>query len=338
MTTKLVSLVIPVYNEQDNLPELVRRCLAVGRQLPCAFEVVLVNDGSRDDSAKIIEAAAAREPEIVGVLLNRNYGQHAAVLAGLAEARGDVVVTLDADLQNPPEEIPKLLAGIQAGADVVSGVRRRRKDTLFRRVASRIMNNLMLRITRVDVGDYGCMLRAYRRDVVDAVLACGDRSAYVPALANSFAGNVREIEVEHAERQAGESKYSVLKLLNLYFDLLVSATTAPLRLMSMVGVALALAGLAFGVLLLVLRFYYGPDWAAQGVFTIFAVLFLFLGVQLIGMGLLGEYIGRISRDVQARPRYIVGARVGARADAEANAPAAESSRVPVRSGARSASA
>ena len=248
MTPRLVSLVIPVYNEQDNLPELVRRCLAMGRQLPCAFEIVLVNDGSRDDSAKIIEATAAREPEIVGVLLNRNYGQHAAVLA------------------------------------------------------------------------------------------CGDRSAYVPALANSFAGNVREIEVEHAERQAGQSKYSVLKLLNLYFDLLVSATTAPLRLMSMVGVALALAGLAFGVLLLVLRFYYGPDWAAQGVFTIFAVLFIFLGVQLIGMGLLGEYIGRISRDVQARPRYIVGARVGSQADADANALIVESSRAPVRSGARSASA
>lgn len=336
MTLRLVSLVIPVYNEQDNLPELVRRCLAMGRQLPCAFEVVLVNDGSRDDSAKIIEAAAAREPEIVGVLLNRNYGQHAAVLAGLAEARGDVVVTLDADLQNPPEEIPKLLGGIEAGADVVSGVRRRRKDTLFRRLASRIMNNLMLRITRVDVGDYGCMLRAYRRDIVDAVLACGDRSAYVPALANSFAGQVREIEVEHAERQAGQSKYSVLKLLNLYFDLLVSATTAPLRLMSMIGVALALAGVGFGVLLFVLRLYYGPDWAAQGVFTIFAVLFVFLGVQLIGMGLLGEYIGRISRDVQARPRYIVGARVGSRA--ELAGAAAESSRAPARSGARSASA
>src|SRR5262245_16073344 len=158
MTPKLVSLVIPVYNEQDNLPELTRRCLAMGRQLPCAFEVVLVNDGSRDGSAKIIAATAAREPEIVGVLLNRNYGQHAAVLAGLAEARGDVVVTLDADLQNPPEEVPKLLAGIEAGADVVSGVRQRRKGSLFRRMASRLMHQVMLRITRVDVGDYGCML------------------------------------------------------------------------------------------------------------------------------------------------------------------------------------
>ncbi len=332
--TRLVSLVIPVYNEQANLPELVRRCVAVGATLRCDYELVLVDDGSADDSAQTITEAAERDPHVVGVLLNRNYGQHAAVLAGLAQARGDVVVTLDADLQNPPEEIPNLLAGIEAGADVVSGVRRRRKDTLFRRAASRLMNRLMLKITGVDVGDYGCMLRAYRRDIVDAVLACGDRSAYVPALANSFAGNVHEVEVDHAERHAGESKYSLLKLLNLYFDLLVSATTAPLRLMSMIGVALAVAGAAFGLLLLILRFVYGPDWAAQGVFTIFAILFIFLGVQLIGMGLLGEYIGRISRDVQARPRFIVHARLGA----NALAPPLESNQAPARGGTRSRSA
>jgi undecaprenyl-phosphate 4-deoxy-4-formamido-L-arabinose transferase len=334
VSIRLVSLVIPVYNEQDNLPELVRRCLAVGAALPSDYELILVDDGSADDSARSITAAAERDSHVVGVLLNRNYGQHAAVLAGLAQARGDVVVTLDADLQNPPEEIPKLLAGIEAGADVVSGVRSRRKDTLFRRAASRLMNRLMLKITGVDVGDYGCMLRAYRRDIVDAVLACGDRSAYVPALANSFAGNVHEVEVDHAERHAGESKYSLLKLMNLYFDLLVSATTAPLRLMSMIGIGLAVAGAAFGLLLLVLRFVYGPDWAAQGVFTIFAILFIFLGVQLIGMGLLGEYIGRISRDVQARPRFIVHARLGA----NALAPPLESSHAPARGGTRSRSA
>jgi undecaprenyl-phosphate 4-deoxy-4-formamido-L-arabinose transferase len=334
MSVRLVSLVIPVYNEQENLPELVRRCLSVGATLPIDYEVILVDDGSADDSARSITDAAERDSHVVGVLLNRNYGQHAAVLAGLAQARGDVVVTLDADLQNPPEEIPKLLAGIEAGADVVSGVRRLRKDTLFRRTASRFMNRLMLKITGVDVGDYGCMLRAYRRDIVDAVLACGDRSAYVPALANSFAGNVHEVEVEHAERHAGESKYSLLKLMNLYFDLLVSATTAPLRLMSMIGVGLAVAGAAFGLLLLILRFVYGPDWAAQGVFTIFAILFIFLGVQLIGMGLLGEYIGRISRDVQARPRFIVHARLGA----NALSPRLEGSQAPARDGTRSRSA
>ncbi len=311
MKAGLVSLVIPVFNEQANLPELIQRCLKVGAALPCGFEIVLVDDGSRDDSARMIAAAAEREPHVVGVLLNRNYGQHAAVTAGLHQARGDVVVTLDADLQNPPEEVPKLLEGIEAGHDVMGGVRRARKDNAFRKYASRLMNRLMLAITGVRVGDYGCMLRAYRRDIVDAVLECGERSAYIPALANSFAGNVGEIEVEHAERRAGESKYRLLSLLNLYFDLLVSTTTAPLRLLSMAGTGLAILGVGFGVFLLAMRLVYGPAWAAQGVFTIFAVLFLFLGVQLLGMGLLGEYIGRISRDVQARPRFLVREVIGA---------------------------
>jgi undecaprenyl-phosphate 4-deoxy-4-formamido-L-arabinose transferase len=312
MSPACVSLVIPVFNEQENLPELIRRCLAVGRALPSEFELILVDDGSRDASARLITEAAEKEPRrVVGVLLNRNYGQHAAVKAGLVQARGDVVVTLDADLQNPPEEIPKLLEGIAAGCDVVGGVRRLRQDSMFRVLASRLMNRLMQRMTGVQVSDYGCMLRAYRRDIVDAMLACNERSAYIPALANSFAGRPGEVSVEHAERRAGESKYRLLSLLNLYFDLLVSTTTAPLRMLSLTGTALAVGGVAFGVLLLVLRFVYGPQWAAEGVFTIFAVLFLFLGVQLIGMGLLGEYLGRISRDVQARPRFIVREVVGA---------------------------
>lgn len=311
MKISSVSLVIPVFNEQENLPELLQRCLKVGGEFDSAFEVVLVDDGSADDSRRIIRSAAERDPEhVVAVLLNRNYGQHAAVMAGLARATGEVVVTLDADLQNPPEEIPKLLEAMERGHDVVGGVRRSRQDTPFRRVASRLMNKLMKRITGLQVSDYGCMLRAYRRDVVDAILQCGERSAYVPALANSFAGSLCEVTVEHAERRAGDSKYRFLSLLNLYFDLMVSATTAPLRLLSIAGTLLAMVGGGFGVALLVMRAVYGPTWAADGVFTIFAILFIFLGIQLLGMGLLGEYLGRISRDVQNRPRYIVHEVVG----------------------------
>jgi undecaprenyl-phosphate 4-deoxy-4-formamido-L-arabinose transferase len=295
-----------VFNEQANLPELLRRCLETGTSLDTEFELILIDDGSSDESADIIRSAAERDSRhVVAILLNRNYGQHAAVMAGLARARGDVVITLDADLQNPPEEIPKLLEAIDKGHDVVGGVRRRRQDTAFRRMASRTMNRLMRRITGIQVSDYGCMLRAYRRDIVDAILQCRESSAYVPALANSFSANLAEVVVEHAERNAGESKYRVWSLINLYFDLMVSATTAPLRMLSIAGTGLALLGGAFGFLLLALRVIYGPTWAAQGVFTIFALLFILLGVQLLGMGLLGEYIGRISRDVQGRPRYIV---------------------------------
>ena len=306
MRFRRVSLVIPVYNEEATLPELIERCLAVGATFGCACEVILVDDGSDDGSVRIIGEQARQHPgAIVGVLLNRNYGQHAAVMAGFAQARGDVVVTLDADLQNPPEEIPVLLREIENGHDVVGGVRRTRRDSALRRGGSRLMNRIMQRLTGVHVTDYGCMLRAYRRRVIDQVLTCDERSTYIPALANSFASTIGEVEVAHAERAAGGSRYSFWGLLNLYFDLLISTTITPLRLLSVSGTLLAFAGIAFGFLLLALRLYYGPEWAVQGVFTIFAILFVFLGVQLLGMGLLGEYIGRISRDVRARPRYVI---------------------------------
>jgi len=313
MKADTVSLVIPVFNEQANLQTLVERCMRVGQSLGRDFEVVLVDDGSSDDSAQIIETAATEHGDhCVGVILNRNYGQHAAVLAGLAAASGDTVVTLDADLQNPPEEIPKLLELIDQGHDVVGGVRQLRQDSLFRVMASKYMNKIMRRVTGVDITDYGCMLRAYRRDIVDAMLRCEERSAYVPALANAFAGNPAEVAVAHAERSAGSSSYNLWSLLNLYFDLLVSTSTAPLRMLSIIGAGMALGGAGFGVLLLVLRVLHGPDWAAQGVFTIFSPLFIFLGAQFVAMGLLGEYIGRISRDVQRRPRYLIRKSLGRR--------------------------
>lgn len=302
----LVSMVVPVYNEGENLPELIRRCLAVGAALGSRYELVLVDDGSSDSSASIIRSSVEKhQANIVGVFLNRNYGQHAAVFAGLAEARGSVVVTLDADLQNPPEEIPKLIASIEAGNDVVAGVRSARNDSWLRVRSSRAMNALMRRLTGIAVTDYGCMLRAYRRDVVDVMLQCRERTAYVPALANAFASSVDEVVVEHAERAAGRSKYDALKLLNLYFDLLVTTTTTPLRFMSFVGAAFALIGALSGLMLLTLRLVYGSQWAADGVLTVFAGIFLLMGVQLLGLGVIGEYVGRISRDVQGRPRYVV---------------------------------
>jgi undecaprenyl-phosphate 4-deoxy-4-formamido-L-arabinose transferase len=321
LSPNLVSFVIPVFNEEANLSELIERALKVGTGLNSDFEIVLIDDGSSDGSEHLIREAATGDPaHVTGVFLNRNYGQHAAVRAGLAAARGDVVITLNADLQNPPEEIPKLLDAIRQGYDIVGGVRRKRKDSVFRKFASHTMNGIMRRLGGLEVGDYGCMLRAYRRGIVDAILACQEHSAYIPALANSFAGRMGEVTVEHAERGAGTSKYSIWSLLNLYFDLLVSAATIPLRLLSIAGTALALVGAVFGFLLLVLRFVYGPGWAAQGVFTIFAVLFVLLGVQLIGMGLLGEYIGRISRDVQGRPPYLVRETVGGENARRAAAP------------------
>jgi len=312
------SIVIPVYNEQDNLEELIKRCMDTCHTLDQRFELVLVDDGSRDRSVDIITRAAAQyHGSVVGVLLNRNYGQHAAVMAGFHQARGEVVVTLDADLQNPPEEIPKLVETIEQGHDVVGTVRVDRQDTLFRRWASRIVNKAAQKATGVMMHDYGCMLRAYRRPVIDAMLQCHERSTFIPILANSFARRTAEINVGHAERPRGDSKYSLWKLINLQFDLLTSMTTFPLRLLSVVGTAISGLGVGFGLFLLIMRFVYGAEWAAQGVFTLFAVLFIFVGVQFIGMGLLGEYIGRIYHDVRARPRYFVHQVVGGSLPADA---------------------
>ncbi len=299
-----LSLVIPVYNEEENLRELIRRCLLVCRHVNRSFEIILINDGSRDGSASMIaEAAKTAGNNITGIFLNRNYGQHAAIIAGMTESRGNIVITLDADLQNPPEEIPKLLREIEKGFDVVGTIRTNRCDSLFRKFFSGIVNSVVRRATGVMMHDYGCMLRAYRRPVIEAILQCRERSTFIPILANSFAGSTSEISVQHQPRMNGESKYSIFKLISLQFDLLTSMSTFPLRLLSFLGTVIALSGMMFGTFLMVMRFLMGAAWAAHGVFTLFAVLFIFIGAQFIGLGLLGEYIGRIYQDVRARPRY-----------------------------------
>jgi len=301
------SVVIPVFNEQENLPELLERSLMACRSLTVPFEIILVDDGSRDRSPDILREAAEKNPgEIIAVLLNRNYGQHSAVMAGFSHARGDVVITLDADLQNPPEEIPNLYRKlVSEDLDVVAGVRVPREDSLLRKLPSWCVNRITQTVTGVTMHDYGCMLRAYSTRVVRAMLQCTEHSTFIPVLANSFAKRTAEIEVRHAARARGDSKYSFFKLINLQFDLLTSMTTFPLRLLSYLGAVIAFFGLALGVLILVERFIQGAAWAAQGVFTLFAILFIFVGAQFIGMGLMGEYIGRIYRDVRGRPRYLV---------------------------------
>lgn len=300
-----LSVVIPVYNEKDNLGELIDRCLTACRETGKYFEIILVDDGSKDGSRDLISRAADSHTEVVAVILNRNYGQHAAVIAGLEQAKGAIIVTLDADLQNPPEEIPNLVREIERGVDVVGTLREKRQDTIFRRAASAIVNRMVQQATGVRMHDYGCMLRAYRRPIVDAMLQCREHSTFIPILANSFAGSTSEIPVRHISREKGQSKYSFLKLISLQFDLLTSMSTFPLRLLSFMGTVISFCGISFGLLLIVLRFVYGAVWAAEGVFTLFAILFVFIGAQFIGLGLLGEYIGRIYHDVRSRPRYFV---------------------------------
>jgi len=305
-TQTSLSVVIPVFNEEENLDELIQRCLSACDRTGRLFEIILVDDGSSDSSAEKIDLAAKHNSgKVVGVFLNRNYGQHAAVFAGFKQSIGDIVITLDADLQNPPEEIPRLVDAMDKGYDVVGSVRTHRQDTLFRKAASAIINKGVQKSTGVMMHDYGCMLRAYRRHVVEAMLMCKEHSTFIPILANSFARITNEIPVKHEARKQGQSKYSLMKLVMLHFDLLTSMTTFPLRLLSIVGGMISSAGIGFGLFLLLMRIYYGAEWAAEGVFTLFAILFIFVGAQFIAMGLLGEYIGRVYHDVRARPRYFV---------------------------------
>ncbi len=299
-----LSVVIPVFNEEENLVELHARLAATLDQAGYTWEVIYVDDGSRDRSWDILEKLHQQDPARVRLVrFNRNYGQHMAVFAGFERVRGQVVATLDADLQNPPEEIPRLVEKLEEGFDVVSGWRRRRRDTWLRRLPSWIVNRVTSRVVGVNLRDYGCMLRTYRREVVNAMNQCQETSSFIPALANTFARDVAEIPVEHAERRGGHSKYNLLGLIRLNFDLMTGFSVLPIQLVSLLGSLVALVGLGFGIFLFVRRLIVGPE--VEGVFTLFAILFVFVGLQILGVGLIGEYVGRIYREVRRRPRFVV---------------------------------
>jgi undecaprenyl-phosphate 4-deoxy-4-formamido-L-arabinose transferase len=263
-----------------------------------------VDDGSRDASPRLLREQFERRPDVTRVLLLAgNFGQHMAIMAGFAHARGRRVVTLDADLQNPPEEIGNLMAAMDEGYDYVGTIRRNRQDSAFRRYASRAMNQVREGITRVKMTDQGCMLRAYSRDIVDAMVSSREVNTYIPALAYTYAANPTEIEVAHEERAAGESKYSLYKLTRLNFDLITGFSIVPLQTYSLLGFLVSLVSLGFFALIVYRRLAYGPE--AEGLFTLFAIAFLLLGVALFGIGLLGEYVGRIYQQVRERPRYLI---------------------------------
>jgi undecaprenyl-phosphate 4-deoxy-4-formamido-L-arabinose transferase len=305
MPEPFLSVVIPVYNEEENLPELLPRLKAALDAIGRNYEVVLINDGSRDRSLELLREAAVRDPHIVVIDFNRNYGQHSAVFAGFDEARGEIIVTLDADLQNPPEEIGKLVAKMEEGYDVVGSVRIKRKDSFFRRMASRLVNRVTSMATGVHLSDYGCMLRAYRRGVVKTLCQSKEISTFIPVLADMFAGRVTEVPVAHAERLKGQSKYSLWKLVRLQFDLMTSFSLWPLRSTLAIGMTMATASMLVAAVLIVGRIVKGHEWAVSGVFTLFAVLFFFIGVLLFAIGLLGEYVCRIYMEVRHRPRYVI---------------------------------
>ncbi|MGH8322563.1 MAG: glycosyltransferase [Steroidobacteraceae bacterium] len=301
-----LSIVIPVYNEEEGLAHLYERLYPELDKLGRRYEAIFVDDGSTDRSVALLREQFQRRPDTTRVIvLARNAGQHMAILAGFAQTRGDYVVTLDADLQNPPEEIVKIVAAMDAGADYVGTVRARRHDVYWRKAASRLMNRIRERTTQISISDQGCMLRGYHRNIVQAINRCLEVSTYVPALGYTFARHPVEIEVAHAKRKEGQSKYSLYRLIRLNFDLMTGFSVAPLQFFTMAGTALAVLSL-LGVFGLALRrLIVGPE--AEGVFTLFGIAFFLIGVLLIGLGVVGEYVGRIYEQVRQRPRYTIAA-------------------------------
>jgi len=309
-----ISVVIPVYNEEEGLPFLFERLYPALDALGRSYEVVFVDDGSRDRSVAALREQFQRRPDVTRVVvLARNAGQHLAILAAFQQTRGRYVITLDADLQNPPEEIARIIAAMDAGADYVGTIRVSRQDVLWRKAASRFLNRLREGTTSIHITDQGCMLRGYDRNVIDAVNRCSEVSTYVPALAYTFARHPVEIEVAHAERTVGQSKYSLFRLIRLNFDLMTGFSVAPLQFFSMSGIVIAMLSIIFVIYLAVRRLVVGPE--AEGVFTLFGIAFFLIGVALIGLGVVGEYVGRIYEQVRQRPRYTVAAVLEQGADA-----------------------
>ena len=301
-----ISVVIPVYNEEEVLPALFARLYPALDALGAAYEVVFVNDGSHDRSAALLREQFQKRPEVTRVILfNGNFGQHMAIMAGFEHVRGSRVVTLDADLQNPPEEIAKLLAKMDEGHDYVGSIRRMRQDVAWRRWASKAMNRLRERITHIRMADQGCMLRAYDRPIVDAIRASREVSTYIPALAYSFAHNPAEVEVEHEERHAGESKYSLYRLVRLNFDLVTGFSVLPLQAFSLFGIFVSLVSLGVYVVVIAYRIYEGIGDGLWVIWDRDILQFFLIGVVLFGLGLIGEYVGRIYQQVRERPRYLI---------------------------------
>lgn len=304
MSAPQLSVVIPVYNEEQGLEALFQRLYPALDGLGISYEILFINDGSRDRSAALLRQQFQLRPDVTRVILfSGNFGQHMAIMAGFEHSRGQRVVTLDADLQNPPEDTGLLLAKMDEGHDYVGSIRRQRNDSWWRHVASRAMNNLRERITRIKMTDQGCMFRAYDRHIIDAINSCKEVNTFIPALAYTFARNPTEVVVGHEERAAGESKYSLYSLIRLNFDLMTGFSLVPLQWFSMTGMLISVLSAFFFVFLAIRRLIIGPE--AEGLFTLFALMFFLIGMALFGIGLLGEYIGRVYQQVRHRPRYLV---------------------------------
>lgn len=305
-----LSIVVPLYNEEDSLRPLVEQVLAAVRPLGLAFELVLVDDGSRDRTGTVLEELAAAVPELVAVLLRRNYGQTAAMAAGFDASQGAVIVTLDGDLQNDPADIPLLLAELKQGFDLVSGWRHQRQDAAMSRLLpSRIANRLIARVTGVRLHDYGCSLKAYRREVVEDLNLYGELHRFLPALAFIEGARISEVKVRHHARRYGQSKYGIDRTFRVLMDLLTvwfmkRFLTRPMHVFGLGGLLAMGAGLAVALWLVGEKVLFNVDIGNRPL-LLAGLISLLAGVQLFCFGLLAELQMRTYHESQGRPIYRV---------------------------------
>ena len=309
-----LTIVLPIYNEVDNIPLLHEELLPVLEKLKRTFEVICVDDGSTDGSYEALKALHQRDRRVRVVRFRRNFGQTAAFAAGFERARGDVVITMDADLQNDPADIPKVLDKIEAGYDLVSGWRQERwqeglGSIITRKIPSAAANRLISQTTGVHLHDYGCSLKAYRNEVVKNIHLYGDMHRYVPALASQFGVTYAEVPVTYRPRQFGQSKYGAGRIIKVVLDLmtvkfLLSYNTQPIRIFGRWGLISFLAGGLIGVYLTFAKFAYQADLADRPLLLL-AVLLVMIGIQLISLGLLGEMMARTYHETQNKPIYTV---------------------------------
>ena len=303
-----LSLVVPVYNEEENLPLLFDAVQNAIAPLNQTWELILVNDGSSDGSARALESLFQRDPLHVRVIeFRRNFGQTAAIAAGIDHARGDVIVLLDADLQNDPADIPNLLAKLNEGYDLVSGWRRNRKDNaITRNLPSHAANWLISTVTGVHLHDYGCTLKAYRREVLAGFKLYGEMYRFIPVFAHAVGARITEMEVNHHARKFGKAKYGLERTLKVVLDLftvkfLLDYSSKPIYLFGGAGLAIAFLGVIDLLYLFLRRFWDIP--AANSPLLLVGVMFVIMGFQSVLMGLIAELLARTYHESQQKPTY-----------------------------------
>jgi glycosyltransferase involved in cell wall biosynthesis len=314
-----LSIILPIYNEAENIPRLFAELVPVLEGIGRSFEIIAVDDGSHDDSFARLTSLCGDDHRMRVVRLRRNFGQTAAFAAGFDRARGVVVLTMDADLQNDPADIPKLLAKIDEGYDVVSGWRQGRWRegllTFFtRRIPSATANWLISRVTGVYLHDYGCALKAYCRDVVREIHLYGDLHRFIPAIASYYGVRIAEVPVNYRPRQFGRSKYGIGRTVRVLLDLLtvrflLSYSTRPIHIFGLLGLMSCLLGVAIGIYLSIIKLLYGAALAERPL-LLFGILLVMVGVQLVTMGLLGEMVVRTYYESQDKQIYAVREELG----------------------------